>query len=167
MMIRIDPPLTKLMKTIIGIALLLWIGLVFSECDLHAQNSKWFTLTLGETTCTGTTVAQTPIKVSFTCSNPYGGYAGSYTAVGNAAPNVFLISLNSLAPALPSAVTCSIGINATPLAVVAGSLGTIPPNSGAYSCSGLGQGTTVFTVPVAKRSRGFKGRVAALLGLRK
>lgn len=125
-----------------GVLLLAWLTLcavvTFPTGLLRAQNSKWFSVTIGETTCTGTKIEQTPIKVAYACTNPYGGTAGSYTAVGATAPNVFLIGLSSLPPAVnPSSVTCSIGMNATAFPVSAGSLGIIPPNSAIYSCSGL------------------------------
>ncbi len=113
----------------------------------HAQTvTPWFSVTVGETTCKAWKVSQTPIHVGYSCSNQYGGTAGSYTANGtggSVAPDVFTISLQSAPPAaIPSGVTCLIGMNATANPVNAGSLGTIPPNSANYSCAGnSGSGT--------------------------
>jgi len=118
-----------------------------SSRPVHAQSSTpWFSTTIGETTCRVSKISQSPIRVSYLCFNPYGAQAGSYTADatnGTVAPNVFLLGMNSLPPVInPSAVNCLIGMNGTNSPVTAGSLGTIPPQSATYSCSGL-TGSTI------------------------
>jgi hypothetical protein len=140
----------KLVFTIGIAALAFWDGVLIHERIVHAQTppvtTPWFSVTIGETTCRVSKVAQTPIRVSYLCFNPYGASAGSYTADatgGTAAPNQFILELNSMAPAVsPSAVTCMIAMNGTAAPINAGSLGTVPASSATYSCTGL-TGSTI------------------------
>jgi hypothetical protein len=118
------------------------------------QTQTWFTAKSGGTTCTVKKVFQTPMKVSWVCTNQYGGISGSYSADptgGVNGVNWFYMGVNSLSgnlsPQIASNLSCLIGMNATsgPFALISldGFVGPtfnnfmIPANSAAYLCSGF------------------------------
>jgi hypothetical protein len=105
--------------------------------------TQWFSLTIGNNTCTVDKVSQTPIKLTYLCKNPYGSEGGSYTADpvnGANGVNTFMLRMGSNDTSNAS-VVCFLAVNAGPTAVtLPGPLGTIPPMSGSYSCAGQGTG---------------------------
>ncbi len=102
--------------------------------------TRWFTFTVGNNVCWVDKVPQVPMKVTYSCSNPYGYESGSYTADpnnGGNAGNLFMLRSGSTDASL-SSLTCQIAINATAQALVIGGLGSIAPTSARYQCSGGG-----------------------------
>jgi len=111
----------------------------------------WFTAKNAATVCTVTQVFQTPIKLTWVCTNGYGSNAGSYTAGitgGVNGTNYFNIGLNSIsanfAVQSDTNLSCLIQVNSTPnpQAMLNGLV--IDPNSASYSCTGfstLGNGS--------------------------
>lgn len=105
----------------------------------------WFTATSGSATCKFTKVAQTPIKITYVCTDIYGAFDGSYTVdptFGVNGASAFSVSLTGMTGALfPTStqiVNCNIQVNSTPQALlIAGASVTLPPQSAAYSCTGL------------------------------
>jgi len=74
--------------------------------------TPWFTQSVGQTVCTISKVAQVPIRVSWTCNNPFGGTSGSYTAAASfTGVNSFTVSLSSLGA---DTIFCTISVNNTP-----------------------------------------------------
>jgi hypothetical protein len=101
--------------------------------------TPWFSFAAGNVTCKASKVAQLPIHISFSCTDPYGGMSGSYTANGgvgaNQAGNNFTLSMNSLGIPNYNSAFCMIYINATSVPImIPGS--AVQANSAAYQCSG-------------------------------
>jgi hypothetical protein len=121
--------------------------------DASTGITPWFSVIAGKTTCNVTKVAQTPIRVSWVCFNPFGALDGYYTSNllnGGNGTSTFLINLSSVQPVGSTATTgdalfCQIFMNASPqqlafnvfpvnFQLAAGPL-TVPPNSAGYICS--------------------------------
>ena len=122
---------------------------VFLNIRPNTGTTPWFTATVGSNTCQGFKVAQTPIKVSWTCADLYGASSGSYIAdMTNAGggTSYFYVGVNSIAglPPVPSSnISCLIQVNATGAAANMLNGVAVPGNSAAYSCQGYtttGQG---------------------------
>jgi hypothetical protein len=119
-------------------ALIAGFGIGFLIPVTHAQTSTlWFTVTSGQTTCKVSKISQTPIRISYNCSNPFGATAGSYTAdpVGGVLNfNNVLIGLN--APTADN-VFCIITMNGTAQQITNNNANpplTVAANSAAYMC---------------------------------
>jgi hypothetical protein len=110
--------------------------------------TKWFSISSGGTTCQVHKIAQTPIRISWTCNNPYGGISGGYTADatnGGNGINSFSIGMNILTGQSSNSdnVTCNITMNGTglpvtystfPMSVTLTQPVTIQPQSANYIC---------------------------------
>jgi hypothetical protein len=101
--------------------------------------TPWFTITSGSTTCKTVQVIKSPISINYSCTNPYGGIAGSYTANGAGGAlggEIFTFALNSMGP-IDDSVYCVVSVNSTTGPLLMGTNGlAVAANSAVYSCSG-------------------------------
>ena len=127
------------------IATLLCLVVISAEPQTP-QTQTWFTANAGSTTCVVKQVFQSPMSLSWTCSNSFGAVSGSYTAAASdpAAPgiNAFYVGMNAMT-ALPTSpqsddnLSCLVQVNGTPNTQLMLNGVTVPANSAAFSCNGF------------------------------
>ncbi len=126
-------------------------AVVFLRILPNTGTTPWFTVNVGSASCQGFKVAQTPIRVTWTCSDLFGASTGGYTADvanGGVGTSFFPIGVSSISgplfPAPPNAnLQCVIQMNGTPAAVTMLNGVSVPAFSAQYSCQGYtttGQG---------------------------
>jgi hypothetical protein len=119
----------------------------FQNNLVHAQTTTpWFSVSAGNTTCKASIVAQTPSRISYNCTNPFGTSAGSYTSDpihGANGTNVISLMMAGTTPPVGATstfsinnVSCLIAFNesAAPVSGIV-NFGTIPANTAVYQCT--------------------------------
>lgn len=111
--------------------------------------ANWFNITNGDTNCHAHLLSPTGYAFYFVCSNPRGGFEGTYTpATANTATDVITFGISAGAGNTGNNV-CLLAINVTANPVTIGSFGTLPAQFVAFQCDGSagGIGTAPLTPP--------------------
>jgi hypothetical protein len=124
---------------------------------LHAQTpANWFNITNGDTICHAHLVNTTGYAFYFVCSNPRGGFEGTYTpASANTATDVITFGISAGQGDTGNNV-CMIAINVTANPVTIGSFGTIPGQSVGFQCAGSAGGSGQASIAPIASLKGVK-----------